>query len=51
MIGGFGSGIILIVVPVYMKEIGGNIFNTAMVDLLIVQFGLGIFIQYLLGKF
>lgn len=50
ILGGFGSGIILVLVPVYMKEIGGLIFNTTMVDLLIFQFGMGIFLQYFLDS-
>jgi MFS transporter, SP family, arabinose:H+ symporter len=51
IIGGFGSGIIFILVPVYMKELRGAKYNGNIVDLLITQFGLGIFSQYFIGEF
>lgn len=51
IIGGFGSGVIFILVPIYMKElyIGEN-YNGNIVDLLITQFGFGIFSQYFIGE-
>lgn len=50
IIGGFGSGITFILVPIYMKELMGAKFNGKIVDLLITQFGIGIFSQYFIGK-
>ena len=50
IIGGCGSGIIFILVPVYMKELMGHQINPQIVDILITQFGCGIFIQYFIGK-
>lgn len=47
---GLGSGIIFILVPVYMKELMGAKYNGNIVDLLITQFGLGIFSQYFIGE-
>lgn len=49
-LGGFGSGIIFILVPIYMKELMGAKYNGNIVDLLITQFGLGIFSQYFIGE-
>lgn len=49
-IGGFGSGVIFILVPIYMKELVGAKYNGNIVDLLITQFGLGIFTQYFIGE-
>lgn len=48
--GGLGSGIIFILVPNYMKELMGAKYNGNIVDLLITQFGLGIFTQYFIGE-
>ncbi|KAG5670319.1 hypothetical protein PVAND_000595 [Polypedilum vanderplanki] len=50
LIGGCGSGIIFVIMPIYMKEIGGSQYKTLIVDLLTTQFGLGICIQYLMGE-
>lgn len=52
IVGGFGSGVIFILVPIYMKElyIGEN-YNGSIVDLLITQFGFGIFSQYFIGEY
>jgi MFS family permease len=50
ILGGFGSGIIFILVPIYMKELMGAKYNGNIVDLLITQFGLGIFSQYFIGE-
>lgn len=51
VMGGFGGGIIFILVPGYMKELRGAKYNSNIVDLLITQFGLGIFSQYFIGEF
>jgi hypothetical protein len=51
LIGGCGSGIIFVILPIYMKEIGGLQYNQLIVDLLTTQFGLGICIQYFIGEF
>jgi uncharacterized membrane protein (DUF485 family) len=51
VIGGFGSGIIFILVPIYMKELMGAKYNGNIVDLLITQFGFGIFIHYFIGEY
>jgi hypothetical protein len=48
--GGFGSGIVFILVPIYMKELRGEQHNSRIVDLLITLFGFGIFIQYFIGE-
>lgn len=50
LMGGLGSGIIFILVPIYMKELMGAKYNGNIVDLLITMFGLGIFSQYLIGE-
>lgn len=50
-VGGLGSGVIFILSGVYLKELMGARYNRRIVDLLITQFGLGIFLQYLLGEF
>jgi MFS family permease len=50
LMGGFGSGIIFILVPIYMKELRGEQHNNRIVDLLITLFGFGIFIQYFIGE-
>jgi MFS family permease len=51
IIGGLGSGVIFILSGVYLKELMGERYNGIIVDLLITQFGLGILLQYILGKF
>lgn len=51
ILGGLGSGIIFILVPIYMKELVGAKYNEHIVNLLITQFGLGVFSQYLIGEF
>lgn len=50
-IGGFGCGIIFVLLPTYMKELL-NLQNSSneIVDILITQFGLGICMQYFLGE-
>ncbi len=52
VLGGFGSGIIFIVVPTYMSELLSFKYSCNVIaDILITQFGLGICIQYFMGEF
>lgn len=49
--GGFGSGIIFIIAPTYMKELLNlENANNVIVDILITQFGMGICAQYFMGE-